>query len=44
MAEVCIKCSMPLDKEENKCKCNESICRYCCECPEDCSCGCKKKE
>ncbi|MFA4998876.1 MAG: hypothetical protein WC514_02545 [Candidatus Paceibacterota bacterium] len=43
MAEVC-KCGMPLEKEEDKCKCKESTCYHCCECPEDCTCGCKNRE
>lgn len=40
----CKKCAMPLDKEEDRCACEESTCRYCCECPPDCECGCKEEK
>jgi len=35
-------CGMPLT-EESRCKCNPKNCRHCCECPDDCQCGCKDK-
>ncbi len=41
--EKCEKCGMPLDKEEDKCSCEKTVCYHCCSCPEDCACGCKKK-
>ena len=40
--ENCAKCGMPLE-EDAKCSCNPSLCAHCCECPEDCGCGCKTK-
>jgi hypothetical protein len=43
MAEIC-KCGMPLDKEEDKCKCDGTLCYHCCACSEDCECGCKSKK
>ncbi|MFH0937052.1 MAG: hypothetical protein V1808_02040 [Candidatus Daviesbacteria bacterium] len=42
--EKCKKCGMPLTKPEDKCACEEFICCHCCECGEDCDCGCKKKK
>ncbi|MFA6437265.1 MAG: hypothetical protein WC242_03810 [Candidatus Paceibacterota bacterium] len=39
----CKKCDMPLDKPEDKCSCADDLCVYCCECEEECNCGCKKK-
>lgn len=45
MAEKnCQKCGMPLEDESNACSCNEKLCRYCCECDDDCECGCKQEE
>lgn len=41
--EKTCQCGMPLD-EKSKCKCNEDVCIYCCECPEDCQCDCVKKQ
>jgi len=41
--EKCKKCGMPLEKEENRCPCEESVCYRCCGCPSDCSCGCKER-
>ncbi|MFH1749907.1 MAG: hypothetical protein ABH837_03395 [bacterium] len=35
-------CGTPLD-ENSTCSCCENKCMQCCECPEDCSCGCKGK-
>jgi len=40
--DTCLKCHMPLD-DDTKCECNESICKYCCECDEGCTCGCHDK-
>lgn len=45
MAEnKCKKCGMPLIKPEDKCACEESVCRYCCKCDASCTCGCKNKK
>ncbi|MFA5358476.1 MAG: hypothetical protein WC310_01485 [Patescibacteria group bacterium] len=41
MAE-CIECGLPLD-EKNSCSCEPDRCYHCCQCEEDCSCGCKTK-
>ena len=41
--EKCKKCGMSLEKPEDRCSCEEGVCRYCCECGEECDCGCKKK-
>lgn len=35
-------CGMPLD-EKTTCKCNDEVCIHCCECEEDCDCGCAEK-
>lgn len=32
-------CGMPLTKETT-CTCNPELCIHCCECDEDCECGC----
>jgi hypothetical protein len=37
------ECGMPLDKK-SECSCEPGTCIYCCTCPDDCSCGCKKTE
>lgn len=42
--EKCKKCGMPLDKEEDRCSCEESTCYHCCECTPECDCGCQSKE
>jgi len=43
MAEKkCRKCDMPLDDVSNACSCDETICRYCCECEPGCDCGCQE--
>jgi len=39
----CKKCGMPIDKKENRCDCEESVCIHCCSCPEGCGCGCRSK-
>jgi hypothetical protein len=36
------ECGMPLD-EETECACEASKCIYCCECEDDCTCGCAEK-
>ena len=41
--EKCKKCGMPLERKEDRCPCEESVCYHCCECPPDCSCGCQQK-
>jgi len=35
-------CGMPLD-DKSECTCDKEVCIHCCECPDDCECGCKKK-
>lgn len=35
-------CGMPLN-EETKCDCKEDTCAICCECDENCGCGCQEK-
>jgi len=35
-------CGMPLS-DETECKCNPDVCIHCCECDNNCECGCKKK-
>ena len=42
--EKCKKCGKSLERQEDRCPCEESTCCQCCECPPDCSCGCKEKE
>lgn len=37
--DMCVKCGMPVE-EESKCTCDPSLCFHCCECAQDCTCGC----
>ena len=39
----CSECTMPMYGSE-KCACNSRVCYHCCNCDENCLCGCKKKE
>lgn len=36
------ECGMPLT-EETECKCEKGVCIHCCNCEEDCECGCSDK-
>lgn len=36
---TCAKCSMPIEAD-TACSCNPSLCYRCCECSDDCTCGC----
>lgn len=40
--KICKKCNMLFTKMEDRCSCDESLCRSCCECEEKCKCGCKE--
>ena len=40
--EKCNKCGMPMS-DNQKCKCEESVCVFCCSCKDDCQCKCKEK-
>ena len=42
MTEEKCACGMPLT-EETKCNCKPDNCAICCECSEDCQCGCVEK-
>ena len=42
--EKCVKCGMPLEKEEDKCSCDQTVCYNCCSCSPECICGCKQKD
>ena len=35
-------CGMPLS-EKTQCNCQPDKCAVCCECADDCACGCKAK-
>ena len=35
-------CGMPLD-EKTECKCEKGVCIHCCNCEDDCECGCQDK-
>ena len=39
----CKKCDMLLEKEEDYCGCEKSVCYHCCSCEADCECGCIEK-
>ncbi len=41
--DKCKVCRMPLENEQDACRCNPIYCFRCCQCPEDCVCGCKKR-
>ena len=41
--DICKECKKPLEKEEDYCKCEESVCYNCCRCEADCECGCIEK-
>ncbi|HNX10954.1 MAG TPA: hypothetical protein PKI61_02335 [bacterium] len=43
MEKTCVKCGLPLN-ETNQCSCNTDLCAYCCECSQDCQCGCQEKK
>lgn len=36
------ECGMILD-ESTRCQCEPDKCFYCCTCPKECVCGCRKK-
>ncbi|MFA5022015.1 MAG: hypothetical protein WC508_02980 [Patescibacteria group bacterium] len=39
---TCEKCSMPID-DDTRCACQPTVCFHCCECDDECECGCKSK-
>jgi len=41
--EECSKCQMPLG-EGDACSCKPEVCYHCCECADDCECGCRQRE
>ena len=40
--DKCKKCETPLNG--NRCSCEKELCNICCECPDECDCGCKKRK
>ncbi|MFA6486676.1 MAG: hypothetical protein WCT40_04945 [Candidatus Magasanikbacteria bacterium] len=42
--EKCVECSMPLEKDDDRCVCQESICYNCCKCGQGCGCSCTEKK
>ncbi|MFA7653618.1 MAG: hypothetical protein WCX97_01050 [Candidatus Magasanikbacteria bacterium] len=41
--EKCVECNMPLEKDDDRCACQESVCYHCCKCGNGCGCGCSEK-
>jgi len=43
MDQHCKDCGVPMERDEEQCSCNESLCAHCCQCGDGCGCACDKK-
>lgn len=41
--DKCKKCRMPLENEQDACSCKPTLCYHCCDCGNDCVCGCNDR-